>query len=188
MARILLFFSTVFVLVTEGCNEGHLPAAKTDSITDHAVTKSSVRKPASLTGIINGYLQLKNALASDNGDAAADAGKVIMKAVDEMDTAGLTAAQRKMFNDVAADLKENAEHCSKNGNRIEHQREHFEMLSQDMYDLVKAFSNSRHLFKIYCPMYNGGKGGMWLSESKEIKNPYFGTKMPECGELKEEIK
>jgi len=28
----------------------------------------------------------------------------------------------------------------------------------------------------------------WLSETKEIKNPYLGKKMPTCGEVKEEMK
>jgi hypothetical protein len=29
---------------------------------------------------------------------------------------------------------------------------------------------------------------MWLSETKEIKNPYLGQKMPDCGTVEEEIK
>jgi hypothetical protein len=36
-------------------------------------------------------------------------------------------------------------------------------------------------------MAQDGKGAMWLSESKEIKNPYFGDKMMECGSVEEEI-
>ena len=37
-------------------------------------------------------------------------------------------------------------------------------------------------------MANDKKGAFWISESKEIKNPYLGKKMPTCGEVKEEIK
>ena len=37
-------------------------------------------------------------------------------------------------------------------------------------------------------MYNEGKGAIWLSETKEIKNPYLGGKMLTCGEVQEEIK
>jgi hypothetical protein len=37
-------------------------------------------------------------------------------------------------------------------------------------------------------MYNNNKGATWLSETKEIKNPYMGKKQPTCGSLKEEIK
>ena len=37
-------------------------------------------------------------------------------------------------------------------------------------------------------MYNNKKGAFWLSETKEIKNPYLGKAMPTCGTIKEEIK
>jgi Cu(I)/Ag(I) efflux system membrane fusion protein len=32
------------------------------------------------------------------------------------------------------------------------------------------------------------KGAYWLSETKEIRNPYFGDKMMTCGEVKKEFK
>jgi hypothetical protein len=38
-----------------------------------------------------------------------------------------------------------------------------------------------------CPMYNNGKGGNWLSETKDIQNPYLGKEMPTCGSVKEEL-
>ncbi|MDQ6756917.1 MAG: DUF3347 domain-containing protein, partial [Bacteroidota bacterium] len=43
-------------------------------------------------------------------------------------------------------------------------------------------------YKDFCPMYNNNKGAIWLSEVKDIKNPYLGKKMPTCGNMKEEIK
>jgi hypothetical protein len=69
-----------------------------------------------------------------------------------------------------------------------HQREHFDLLSRDMIDLVNATGSSQTLYKDFCPMYNNKKGAFWLSETKEIKNPYYGKEMLECGEVKEEIK
>jgi hypothetical protein len=37
-------------------------------------------------------------------------------------------------------------------------------------------------------MHNNKKGAIWFSETKEIKNPYLGSKMLTCGEIQEEIK
>jgi Cu(I)/Ag(I) efflux system membrane fusion protein len=37
----------------------------------------------------------------------------------------------------------------------------------------------------YCPMANSDQGAYWLSEIKEIKNPYFGEEMLSCGETRE---
>ncbi len=139
-------------------------------------------------GILTGYLQVKNALTNDNGNDAADGGKAISEAMAKLDKSSLSAVQTKAYNAVADDMKENAEHIHDNSGKIAHQREHFEMLSQDMYDLVKSFTGTQTLYKDFCPMASDNKGAFWISETKEIKNPYLGKKMPTCGEVKEEIK
>jgi hypothetical protein len=149
---------------------------------------SGTKGTPSIKEIISGYLQLKNALANDNGNDAATGGKAILDAVAKFDKSSLSAVQKKTYEDVADDIKENAEHISENSSKIAHQREHFDMLSTDMYDLAKAFDAGQTLYKDYCPMYNDKKGAIWLSEVKEIKNPYLGNKMPTCEEVKEEIK
>jgi Cu(I)/Ag(I) efflux system membrane fusion protein len=40
----------------------------------------------------------------------------------------------------------------------------------------------------FCPMYDNNKGGYWLSETEEIRNPYFGKEMISCGETRELLK
>ncbi len=150
--------------------------------------KMQAKNETPIHGILTGYLQVKNALANDNGNDAAGGGKVITEAMVKLDKSSLSALQEKAYNAVADDLKENAEHINENSGKIDHQREHFEMLSQDMYDLLKSFDGTQTLYKDFCPMANDNKGAFWISETKEIKNPYLGKKMPECGEVQEEIK
>ena len=53
----------------------------------------------------------------------------------------LSAEQMKSYMDIADDLKEHAEHIGANAGKIEHQREHFVMLSNDIADLIKTFGN-----------------------------------------------
>lgn len=152
-----------------------------------ASATSSVAFPAK--EIIAGYLQLKNALAKDNGKVAAIAGNSIVATLAKVDMKSLSKEQMKSYMDIADDLKENAEHIGANADKIDHQREHFEMLSKDMADLIKAFGNGgQTLYKDFCPMANDGKGAIWISEVKEIKNPYLGSKMTDCGTVKEAIK
>ena len=62
------------------------------------------------------------------------------------------------------------------------------MLSKDIYQLVKTFGGEQKLYYDHCPMYNNNKGAYWLSETKEIANPYLGKAMPTCGTVKEELK
>ncbi len=145
-------------------------------------------KSVSINGIVGSYLQMKNAFANDNGKDAATAGNAMEDAFKNFDEGSLTAGKKKTFEDIKDDAAEHAEHISMNGNNIRHQREHFYMLSQDIYDLVKAFGSGQTLYKDYCPMYNNGNGAIWLSETKDIKNPYLGKKMPTCGSVKEELK
>lgn len=139
--------------------------------------------------ILAGYLQLKNALAKDNGNDAAAAGKTMVAILAAVDMKGLSEAHMKSYMEIADDMKEHAEHIGANAGKIAHQREHFIMLSKDIADLVKTFGNGgQTLYKDFCPMANDGKGAIWISEVKEIKNPYLGGKMPDCGSVKETIK
>jgi len=48
--------------------------------------------------------------------------------------------------------------------------------------------SSGEIYKQFCPMAFEGNGGYWLSDSKEVRNPYFGNSMLKCGEVKETIK
>ena len=131
---------------------------------------------------------MKNAFTEDNSTGAATAGKKLEAAFKNFDKSALTAAQKKTYEDVEADAREHAEHIGANGGNIAHQREHFELLSKDIYDLVKAFGGGQVLYKDFDPMFNNGKGAFWLSETKEIKNPYMGKAMLTSGSIKEEIK
>ena len=146
------------------------------------------KNTVSIKEIIVTYLQLKNALTKDNTNDAATAGTALEAAFKKFDKTALTVAQKKIFEDVEVDAREHAEHIGKNGGNIEHQREHFEILSNDIYDLVKTFGGGQVLYKDFCPMYNNKKGAYWISETKEIKNPYLGKAMPTCGNITEEIK
>jgi hypothetical protein len=100
----------------------------------------------------------------------------------------LSAEQKKIYEDIENDAKEHAEHIGKSVGNIKHQREHFDILSKNMYDLVKTFGAGQKLYYDHCPMYNNNKGADWISETKEISNPYLGKKMSSCGTVKEELK
>ena len=154
--------------------------------TDSAIAEQKAKGP--VNQIIAAYLHLKNALTKDDSKEAANAGNELTQAIEKIDKSSLGVEPKKVFEDVEADVNEHAEHIGSNGGNIKHQREHFDILSKDMYDLVRAVGAGQTLYEDYCPMYNNKKGATWLSETKEIQNPYLGKNMPTCGEVKEEIK
>mgnify|MGYP003393022212 CR=1 FL=1 len=135
--------------------------------------------------IVESYLQLKNALVTDNQKTAADAGKDLLKSFESFDMTQLNDAQHKEYMEIAETAKEHAEHIIKSD--INHQREHFEFLSTDINDLITLVGTNKTLYQVFCPMYNNNKGAIWLSEIKEIKNPFFGSKMIDCGKIQKQI-
>lgn len=72
---------------------------------------------------------------------------------------------------------------------IAEQRQSFE----DVSTLIEAEIalqkiTSGTIYKQYCPMAFKGEGAYWLSDSKEVRNPYFGDKMLKCGTVASELK
>ena len=64
------------------------------------------------------------------------------------------------------------------------QRENFANLSTTMVALAKNSKLSDDpVYQLYCPM----KKANWLSNSKTVKNPYYGSSMLTCGKVVETI-
>tara|TARA_R110001583_G_scaffold54108_2_gene166161 strand:- start:1941 stop:2582 length:642 start_codon:yes stop_codon:yes gene_type:complete len=158
--------------------------SESSSKEDRDITATSEKNSAT-SEIIDGYIQLKNALVEDNKDGAAEAGSVILKAISNFDMTKLTAAQHKEYMEIIEDATEQAEHIVKSP--IDHQREHFENLSVDVNDLITLLGTDKTLYQTFCPMYNNKKGAIWLSETDEIKNPFYGSKMLTCGKVQKQI-
>ena len=163
-------------------------AGHKDSVAPVVAVNNASTNPVTTNEIITAYLKVKNALANDQGKNAAEAAHGMQSTLQNMPTGTLTPDQKKVYEDVKDDLEEHAEHIASNGTNIAHQREHFDMMSQDMIDLVKVTGSNQTLYRDHCPMYNKNKGASWLSETKDINNPYLGKEMPTCGEVKEEIR
>ena len=159
-----------------------------DTITKQVTAATETKAAISIKEILDNYLQMKNAFAKDNSKDAATAGNEMIKTFAGFNKTAFTTTQTKIYNDIEDDAREHAEHIGSNGGNIKHQREHFDMLSKDMYQLIKTFGGGQKLYYDHCPMYNDGKGANWISDTKEIANPYFGTSMPTCGTIKEELK
>lgn len=151
---------------------------------DSEITGSYEAKSISAT--LDHYLSLKKALVEDNSEEAANTGKLLFDALVEFDQSSVSDQQQELA-EIIEDAKMHAEHINENNGNIVHQREHFDVLSADIKDMVAIVGTDRTLYQQYCPMYNDNKGGMWLSASNEIKNPFFGSKMLKCGKVQETI-
>ncbi len=135
------------------------------------------------TQLVDYYLQIKDALVADNKEAAAKAGGMLVLAVTNFDATSYSSA--KELSGILEDAKTQAEQISHS--QLEVQRAHFERLSDDMVDLIGFMGTEKTLYQDYCPMANNNRGAHWLSTGREIKNPYFGSKMMKCGSIQREL-
>ena len=178
-----------FVACSNNDNSKENSSANSETASQGPKSDNDVQKnTGTVNDVISQYLSLKNALTNDNAAQTASAAKEISATIGKVDTSVLTPEQKKIYDDVKDDIKEHADHIGSSDSDIKHQREHFDLLSNDMIDLVKVTGSTQTLYKDFCPMYNNKKGASWLSETKEIKNPYYGKEMPKCGVVKEEIR
>ena len=164
-------------------------AAMGNMATDKEITVTEAKKSsADLTELYSHYTHLTFALSGDDDKEAVSAAKGILASFPKIDKNGFSDEQKKEFAELEASIREHAEHIADNAGNIDHQREHLDIMSADFYDLLKDFGTPKPVYKVFCPMYNDKKGAFWLSDSREIKNPYYGKKMASCGEVQEEIK
>jgi hypothetical protein len=202
MKQLFIGLLATISVIAYTCSDNASTAKKEEHATDaHAATEENTEikvVKASFTNVdaavadyikklADNYLQIKNALTSTKPTEAGDAAKKFSETIKGFDKSLLSADQKKVYDQQEESLKTTAEHIAKSTGDIEHQREQFSTMSESLYTLVKAFGGGKTLYHDHCPMAKDGKGAMWLSESKEIKNPYFGDKMMECGSVEEEI-
>ena len=127
-----------------------------------------------LNAIYSHYAHLTVALAQDNVAEAKLAANAIEAGAREISSNSNLAASATVI--VSAP-------------DIDKQRAAYSNLSNEMVSLVKkAGMAEAELYLEYCPMAFDNKGAVWISSTKEVRNPYFGEKMLKCGEVKEIIK
>lgn len=141
---------------------------------DHKAEQQQAKfQDAKLDAAYTRYILLKDALVASDADKA-------KKAAGDLQKSLAAVSNGKKAMDEASKVSSAAD--------LEDQRKAFSALSNEMTALVKTGKlSSGSLFVEFCPMANNNEGGFWLSNDKQIKNPYFGDAMLKCGTVKETI-
>lgn len=175
-------------LTTMSCKDGNKEntagTVPSEVNTPIATNDSKTQNPEA-ERVLADYMTLKNALVETDEKAAADAGKILENTLNAFNVDSYTSNEQSKLNEIMKSAIEHAEHISKSD--MEHQREQFLLLTADITDMVAITGTNNTLYQQYCPMYANDTGGAWLSMEKEIRNPYFGSKMMKCGEVQKEI-
>jgi hypothetical protein len=174
--------------------------SKTDEPKQEAlkVGKHSAQFNQSLNGVITEYMALKDAFVNADVAKIKEQQKMFIRAIDSIkmdelkkDTTGIFQSAQVLIGDI----RSNANSII-NETDVTEMRQDFRMVSENLFPLLKTIHyEGDKLYWQNCPMAFGeGKDASWLSNSKEIMNPYLGKNHPEfkgtmlhCGEIKDTI-
>lgn len=130
-----------------------------------------------LAKLYQNYISVKSALASDDVKKTSMAAGEFLKTAKTVNSKTIAEKQLTLLKADATTIAQ--------GKNIETQRKAFYNLSDVMIGLAKENKLSdKTIFVQYCPMAKGS----WLSNEKQIVNPYYGKSMLDCGSVKSEIK
>lgn len=139
---------------------------------------------ADFSPVIKNYFELKDALVESDETEAKKAGKKLLSAIADFDKSEYPEQEEKI-NAALSGAQQHAKLISDGS--LEEQRKSFKELSGNISDFASLTENEGTIYQDFCPMYDDGKGGIWLSATKEIKNPYYGDKMMKCGTVQKTI-
>ena len=158
---------TLFVLLSAFILSSCGQSTSTKTAEEQTAVKETNQE---LKTVLTGYFDVKNALVSDDASKAKAAATSL---------ASVTGKYSGKLNESLTAISATDD--------IEAQRIAFETLSITMYDLAKEGGTGQTIYKQYCPMAFNDKGAFWLSDKKEVMNPFFGSSMLRCGSVKETI-
>ncbi|MBK7494463.1 MAG: efflux RND transporter periplasmic adaptor subunit [Candidatus Omnitrophica bacterium] len=155
------------------------PSQLFDAFSDNEPLAGAVRP------VFEAYLALQEALAGDSFDNAEKASKNLAHLLGELKPAGLPEEQQPAWEKDQQALAAAAGEAGKAAD-IELLREKFEGVSKAINLWIRHFGNplDQPLKHSFCPMAFDNKGAYWIQTGDTIANPYFGSKMLRCGEIR----
>ena len=140
--------------------------------------------------MLSGYLNLKNAFVHSNTEEVIEKAKITRNLLDQVNMRLVKGETHIVWMEYLEKIEEQLDKIVQTES-IEDQRSDFMKLSKNIVLALKVFNikNSLPLFVQVCPMAKDkqGKQASWLSEKKEIKNPYYGEAMLTCGDVVETL-
>ncbi len=137
--------------------------------------------------VFENYFAIKDALVKTNQNMVSTSATALLSAINEVKMEKLKTNEHNVWMKVLKNIKEDTEQMATAKN-VKEQRDYFDTLSKNMYDLIKVSKQETPTYYQFCPMANNGKGANWLSKVSVIKNPYYGSVMLSCGSTVETIK
>ncbi|MBA3830027.1 MAG: DUF3347 domain-containing protein [Taibaiella sp.] len=191
MQRIHIYI--ILLLILSGCNN----ATETkDTTTKKQEIKSSLSPKSmldeegtkKLVTVLTDYYSVKEGFMSTNSANIAKGSAVLMTTADSMRSYTKRTANAGMLTPYLDTLVIESGKMA-TAKTTKEQEIPFAKASDVLFAMLKkADLKNTVVYQQHCPMAFDDKGGNWLSNEEEIKNPYFPKKMPDCGDVADSLK
>jgi Cu(I)/Ag(I) efflux system membrane fusion protein len=141
-----------------------------------------------LAAVVESYYAVQTALSQDNMQGAVDSSNSALKALQAVDLSLLEGEARGAWMEESQGIQVALEGIVL-AESIDPAREAFDVLSKKLNHALRFFgvASDQPVYVVHCPMAFDFRGADWLQNSTEVRNPYFGSEMLECGSVKENL-
>jgi hypothetical protein len=133
--------------------------------------------------VMPAYFELKNDLLSSDSIKAAASALALWTELPHIHLRAHQLDELISLKKLRVKILDEAQQVSATKN-INKQRQHFAILSKDLWTLATSYKFTvNNAYYDQCPM----TGVTWISDKKEIANPYYPKNMRTCGQVKDQI-
>lgn len=140
----------------------------------------------SLSNIYSSYDVISVMLSKDGIEGLEKKAEALVAAIKGVDSSKEETEVADKWKSLSREL-ELASNLLKTSKKIDEARRHFEQVSVVTISLIKTFGTVSDVNLAYCPMAFDDKGAYWLQKAPEVENPYFGSQMFHCGDIKQKF-
>ncbi|OQP60293.1 DUF3347 domain-containing protein [Niastella populi] len=145
----------------------------------------------SYTQLLDAYNTLKNALVASDTAKASAAALALHTAADSLKVNEIKGDSTGVIKETAASFSSTISGSAQAlaaAKDLNNKRKEFVTIADNIWSLTRTVRYSgQKLYWQYCPMAFDNKGAYWISYEREIKNPYFGSKMLNCGTVEDSL-
>jgi hypothetical protein len=197
MMKYLVFILAISVFTAcSGNNKEQKAGSGTNEPLPVKTIQVSAATTNSITILLDSYYRLKDALVEYDTAAANKAAASLAAAADSVNTKEITDSSLALtLANFSGSIASEARALAAETDLIEKKRS-FSMITENLYPVLQSIQyNETVVYHQMCPMaFNDNETAFWLSNNREVVNPYLGKKHPKyasgmlhCGEVKDSL-
>lgn len=156
-----------------------------------AVEDNSSAFNKSYSNLLAAYNGVKEALVASDTTKASTAARDLRVAADSLKVDEIqgdsTGVLKETARNYASTISSSAHALTLEAD-ITAKRKEFEMIAEALWNLTRTVRyDGQKLYWQFCPMAFNNRGAYWVSDQAQIRNPYFGNEMLDCGSVQDSL-